>query len=217
MGNALLAWRSRMGLTQAEASRRLGVSQTYVSLMEDGRRPVGAALRERLRLSGGTGRPAVTAGTDWFVVQLARLGYPGFSHFRARGRRPAPDRLLRAALTARDLDARVSAALPWLARKYSAEVNWRWLSEEARLHDFQNRLGFLMDLAEEENPRDSYVEVKRGLERSRLLMEATFCWDSMPDAVRAWMRSNRTAAAERWNVLSRLTRQEIDNENTAAG
>jgi hypothetical protein len=38
-------------------------------------------------------------------------------------------------------------ALPWVARHYAAEVDWEWLVRQAKLHDFQNRLGFLLELA----------------------------------------------------------------------
>jgi hypothetical protein len=49
----------------------------------------------------------------------------------------------------------------------------------------------------------SAVEVK--LERSRLAREDTLCRESMPDAERRWLTSNRSPLARHWNLLTGLT------------
>jgi hypothetical protein len=49
----------------------------------------------------------------------------------------------------------------------------------------------------------SAVEVK--LERSRLAREDTLCRESMPDAERRWLTSNRSPLARHRNLLTGLT------------
>jgi len=46
-GEALRKVRKQRGWTQAEAGKRLGVSQAYVALLEKGRRPVPADLARK--------------------------------------------------------------------------------------------------------------------------------------------------------------------------
>jgi len=192
-------WRNARGLTQAEAAVMLGVSQTYLSLLETGRRSLTKDLRGRLQALGSAREPR---SGESFRAQLSALGYPGFRHVGPSRRRPAPATLLLNALKQPKLDARVCEALVWVARRYGAEVDWDWLVRHAKLHDFQNRLGFLLELASTETA--AMLQAKSEMEAARLLAEATFCWDSMPEATRRWMRQNRSPEASHWNVLTRL-------------
>ena len=64
-------------------------------------------------------------------------------HFKP-GRPNNPAALLFAALKMRDLERRLSEALPWVVWRYS-DLDWEWLVREAKLHDLQNRLGFVVD------------------------------------------------------------------------
>jgi len=179
----------------------LGVSQTYLSLLETGRRSLTKDLRSRLQALESQRKPHASQPEASFRPQLSALGYPGFRHMGAH-RRASPATLLLRALRQPDLDARVCEALPWIARRYAAEVDWAWLVRQAKLHDLQNRLGFLLELA---GPgTEPMARAKTGLEAARLLAEATFCWDSMPEATRQWMRQNRSPQASHWNVLTRL-------------
>ena len=193
-------WRARRGLTQVEAAEELGVSQTYLSLLEAGLRPMPEAIARSLR---GGGEPV----EDQLRKQLSALGYPGFRHLHAALRLPLAGAVLERALRQTNLDARVTEALPWVVREYDAAVDWEWLVRQAKLHDFQNRLGFLLELAGNDNKVAG--DAKQALEKSRLLAEATFCWDSMPSETRAWIRGNRTAAAAHWNVVSRLRTEDL--------
>jgi hypothetical protein len=115
--------------------------------------------------------------------------------------------LLLQALRQPDLDARVCEALPWVARQYAADVDWEWLVRHAKLHDFQNRLGFLLEWAG--TGTEPMARAKSELEAARLLAEATFCWDSMPEATRRWMRQNRSPEASHWNVVARLRAEDL--------
>ena len=43
-------WRKRHGLAQVDAAAPLGISQPYLSLVENGARPLTASLRSRMKL-----------------------------------------------------------------------------------------------------------------------------------------------------------------------
>ena len=124
----------------------------------------------------------------------------------SRGRVVAATLLLHA-LRQPDLDARVCEALPWVARRYAGKVDWEWLVRQAKLHDFQNRMGLLLELAGAAT--EPMARAKGELEPARLLAEATFCWDSMPEATRRWMRQNRSPEALHWNVVTRLRPEDL--------
>ena len=138
---------------------------------------------------------------------MSALGYPGFRHVPTPRRGMASATLLLRALRQPDLDARVCEALPWVVRRYAAEVDWEWLVRQAKLHDFQNRLGFLLELAGTRT--EPMARAKSELEAARLLAESTFCWDAMPDVTRRWMRQNRSSEAAHWNVVTRLRAEDL--------
>lgn len=200
MAAKLRRWRAQNNLTQVDAARLLGVSQPYVSLLEKGARPLRHELRARL--DAVRSRPA-DHGTmdDRLRAQLSALGYPGFAHVDPVRPSPEPAVVLLNALSQPTVDARVTEALPWLAREYADSLDWSWLVRQAKLRNLQNRLGFLVHLS---NP--SREPAMQGaldeLEKARLLAEATFCWDEMPDPTRKWMRERRSPEAEYWNVVS---------------
>src|ERR1017187_7104307 len=111
----LHGWRNTRGLTQVEAAEMLGVSQTYLSLLEPGSRPLTKDLRSRLQALGNSREPQASQTERSFRPQLSALGYPGFRHVGASRRRATPGSLLLQALRQPDLDARVCEALPWVA------------------------------------------------------------------------------------------------------
>src|SRR5262249_33144686 len=144
--------RERKGWTQEQAATRLGVSQTYLSLLESGRRPLSQRLARTLQRQfavPATVLPVQTTDVREDAQSLAEgftaLGYPGFSHFK-QGRRVNPAQLLFTALQTHDLEPRLSEALPWVVWRYP-DLNWDWLVPEVKLHDLQNRLGFVVALA----------------------------------------------------------------------
>jgi hypothetical protein len=109
-----------------------------------------------------------------------------------------------------ELEARVGEALPWVVWQYP-DLDWTWLVAQAKLHDLQNRLGFVVGLAREVAKRkgptataDALGEVEQRLEQSRLAREDTLCRESMTLAERRWLRERRSGQAELWNLLTGL-------------
>lgn len=198
-------WRKRSGLTQVEAAALLGISQTYLSLLENGSRPATPALRERMKSASGGVAPNTT--NERFRSQLRTLGYPGFAHLSQTRAKARPDTVLAAVLGQSDVDPRVVDALPWIVRANVRQLDFEGLVRQAKLRNFQNRLGFILQLAGADTP-EALLAI-RELERARLLQEDTLCWDSMPAATRQWMRVNRTRLARHWNILTRLRAEDL--------
>ena len=145
---------------------------------------------------------------------LAALGYQGFTHFK-RGRRVNPAQLLLHALQTPDLEPRLAEALPWVVWHYS-DLNWSWLFAQAKLHDLQNRLGFVVALARQVAQRhaqpdkaSALASVEAQLERSRLVREDTLCRESMTQTERRWLRKQRPVDALHWNLLTGLVAEHL--------
>jgi hypothetical protein len=49
------------------------------------------------------------------------------------------------------------------------------------------------------------------LERSRLAREETLCHDSLTQAERRWLRSNRSEEARHWNLLTDLSPEHLSH------
>jgi transcriptional regulator with XRE-family HTH domain len=222
-GRQLKEGRERAGLTQVEAARRLGVSQGYLSLLESEKRHVtrrvalGAAKVYSLPPTVfPVPRKPVRARRDPERVfrALAALGYPGYAHVRS-GSKTNPAAVVLEAVSERDVDARVFKALPWVLARFP-DLDWEWLVNQAKLSDAQNRLGFVVSLGRQLAERrddkqtvDRLAEVERRLEDSRLLAETTLGRESMSQSERSWVRANRPPEAQRWNVLTTLTAEEV--------
>ena len=222
-GRDLRDARQRMGWTQEQTAEKLGVTQAYLSMLESGRR---AMPYELARLAAETLHAPPTAlplrarafetpaGSEKLSLQLTALGYPGFAHLRAKARRN-PAEVLLTALNAANLDNRVTEGLPWLALAY-ADMDWDWVVQNAKLLDRQNRLGFVVTLASQlaskssEPHRSGRLREYLGvLERSRLVKEDTLCHDSLTEAERKWLRSNRPAEAAHWNLLTDMKAENL--------
>jgi hypothetical protein len=186
-------------------------------MLERGVRPVTSRLATQAQKAfdlPATALPLETTevrfvGESELRSDLGALGYPGFSYLRGKPTHN-PAQLLFCALNQPDVDTRVVEALPWLTYTY-ADMNWDWLHNNSKLHDRQNRLGFVVSLATElaEKAGDSMRTQKLTgsrslLERSRLVQEDTLCHDSMTKAERKWLRANRPPEAKHWNLLTDL-------------
>jgi transcriptional regulator with XRE-family HTH domain len=211
-------------LTQVQAAERLGLSQSYLSQLEKGQRPVTpeiARLATKLyRLSpAALPLPDATSDTEEsdaarLARQLSGLGYPGFAHLR--GERINPAVLVLQSLVHDDLEVRLTEALPWVLATYP-DVDWSWLTDQAKLKDVQNRLGFLVALARElAKSRETFrsaleplQQAETKLERARLAREDTLCRESMPGAERRWLAANRSPLARHWNLLTGLTVEQL--------
>ncbi len=215
--------REKADLTQVVAARSLNVSQPYLSQLETGLRVASAELARKaarlyklptvLHLPEPLEVRDVPPGT--LQRELAYLGYPGFEHVRYKT--PSnPAEVVLNAVVKRDLDTRLVEALPWVLSKYT-DLNWEWLRDGAKLNNAQNRLGYLVHLAEQTvralPEHQSAVQVlsrmEEALEEARLAGEGTLCRDSMPERERSWLRTNRPEAAVHWSLLTSLTAEQL--------
>jgi transcriptional regulator with XRE-family HTH domain len=221
----LKAGRRKSGLTQVEAAQRLNVSQPYLSQLEKGERPITDELARAatdLYDLPATALPVKTtvaaekvANSAKLARQLSNLGYPGFAHLRSRSK-ANPASVLLEALLQQDLEVRLSEALPWVLLRYP-ELDWPWLVRHLKVHDAQNRLGFLLTLAKDvAQSQPAFASafgklsvVEQELERARLVAENTLCRESMPEAERRWLREHRSPAARHWNLLTSLNAEQL--------
>jgi hypothetical protein len=192
-------------------------------MVERGNRPVSTELASRaveIFEVPPTALPITERGTrvgddSFFAAALATLGYPGFSHLRGAAKINPAD-LLMDALDRDNLDSRVTEALPWLPVAYP-DLDWDWLTRNARLRDRQNRLAFVVALAREAAGKQGNTDLATALagrvnklEPSRLATEGTLCRESMTGAERKWLRIHRSPLAEHWNLLTDLTVDQFD-------
>lgn len=223
-GQELRTARTLSDWSQAEAAERLGVTQPYLSMVERGRRPVSQELASavlQVYPLPATARPIdlaqVRPTTEaFFKAALGKLGYPGFAYLKG-GALLNPAELLLCALDSADLDSRVVEALPWLPFQFP-EMDWKWLTGEAKLRDRQNRLAFVTDLARQaaraagDRVRAEALGSRVAtLERSRLAVEDTLCKESMSEAERRWLRSHRSRVAAHWNLLTDLKLEDLSH------
>ena len=216
-GKEFMLARRQRGWTQCDVAARLGVSQTYVALLERDKRPFPPGLLRKAVTLFGMSPSALPLSLRALTVteltrQLSALGYPGFAHVRpARRRNPAE--VLLAALGKDNLEARVAEALPWVLLQYGAmsEVCKDWMVKQARLLGLTNRLGFTVTLAKQvterkgETTSDAYralAQLEQELFRTRLAEPDTFCQDNLSQRQREWLENARPEAARRWNLLT---------------
>lgn len=223
-GQDLKSARTASNWTQAEAAHRLGVTQAYLSMLEHGSRPVSEDLLPavlRVFSFPPTERPlesyrGARAGEELFKRALGELGYPGFAYLKSR-LSLNPAELLLLAVDSDDLDARVTEALPWLPFHFP-DMNWDWLTAEAKARDRQNRLAYVTLLASDvaqsrgEAERAESLRLRAArLERCRLANEDTLAKSSMTQAERRWLRTHRTPAAAHWNLLTDLKAEDLEH------
>ena len=218
------AGRVQARLSQIKGAQRLGLSQPYLSQLERGERPITAELaRLATKVYGlpptGLPVPEITksgevSNASRLARQLSGLGYPNFAHLRAEKINPAA--LVLQALVQRDLEVRMTEALPWVLGTYP-DLGWSWLMDQVKLKDVQNRLGFLIGLTKElavsrgkfRSALEPLSAVDVKLEHSRLAREDTLCRESMPPAERRWLATNRSPLARHWNLLTGLTVEQL--------
>jgi transcriptional regulator with XRE-family HTH domain len=213
--------RERKGLSQAQAASRLGVAQSYVAMLESGRRPLTPSLAGKARGVLGLSpvalppRPVKQKAVDPQVLalQVAALGYPGFAYLRHGRRYKNPAEVVLTALVQRELEARLVEALPWLLVEYSNmdQENQDWLVQQAKSHDLQNRLGFLASLAGQVAERtkpandpshEALRSLREKLEKSRLAQESTLGKAFLSEPERRWLEQNRPQEAKHWHLLT---------------
>ncbi len=138
---------------------------------------------------------------------LGSLGYPGFAHLK-RTRPVNPAELLFRTLSLQSLEPRLVEALPWVAVRYLT-LDWVWLVSQAKLHDLQNRLGFVVTLGRELAERQSNPQAvqllstwEQRLVHSRLQREDSFGGATFTASERRWLKAHRSPEAAQWNLLS---------------
>ena len=228
-GQDLRLGRERRRWTQQVAATRLGVSQPYLSLLEKEQRRVPEKLARKAANAFRLSAAKLPTQTEWTAVEhknedalsadLATLGYPGFSHLKS-GRKKNPAEVLLSALSARDLNSRITEALPWVLLQFP-DLDWQSLIREVKVRDLQNRLGFLISVARRlaERQGDTVkAELLRSREatlaQSRLLLEATLCRDSLTHAERRWLHTARSEEAKYWRLLTDLKPEHLKYAST---
>lgn len=217
-GKTIAKLRMEIGLDQQEAARRLGLSQTYLSLIESGKRKVTAELTAKaVRLFNASPEflpfDSIAADSDEktnevLAEMLASLGYPRFSHL-PKSEKLNPAFVLFSALRKTNLDSRVAEALPWLVHEFP-KMDWHFLINAAKLSNLQNRLGFIVSLARqlaEENGNVGKLETLKYVEE-QLKHSILFREDQLVAATKAeanFLKDNRTESAKFWRVLSDLS------------
>lgn len=201
--------RLNRGWTQQEAAARLGVTQAYLSMLEEGRRNPSLDLARKLMRVYGL-PPTVlplsdvpeNVTPDFLAHELGSLGYPGFAHLRGATRKVNPAEFLLTALSQRNLEARVAEGLPWLVLRYS-DMDFGWLVPQARMRNLQNRLGFSVTLARLASRNEALQAPEQMLADSKLEREDSFCKE-LNEPERRWLREHRSEEARQWNLLSDL-------------
>jgi len=217
----LKAARRHKGWTQHETAQKLGVSQPYLSLLEQGRRPLTKRLLLKLQRHFDVPAtelpveaPEPNVGPQQVAEALGALGYPGFAYLK-RGTRWHPAQVLLTALEQSNLEARLAEALPWVVLYYP-NLNWDWLLERVKVKDVQNRLGFVVALTRRlADHRGDHAtalklsQVEQQLERARLVREDTLGRESMTAAERRWLHDKRSPEAQHWNLLTDLVLEHL--------
>jgi hypothetical protein len=157
-------------------------------------------------------RVAKPLPADRVAGALSSFGYSAFEHLH-RGMRKNPAEVLVSALLPETVEARLVEALPWLVAKYP-DLDWDWVVSQAKLHDVQNRLGFVVTVAKrlaqmrgELNTAATLGELEPVLEHARLQREDAF--GALTEAERRWLRTNRSPEAKQWNLLTSLSAENL--------
>jgi len=213
--------RQGKGWTQHGAAGRLGVSQSYLAMLESGTRQLPAQLARRVRKVYDLPPTALPLPqtlnvkfsgdvAQTLAKQFAALGYEGFAYLRSHSWRKNPAEVLVKALAQPELEARLVEALPWLLVRYP-DVDTTWLVEQSKRLNLQNRLGFVTALArrvvEQQHPGDrkrvrSLKKLEEALEPSKLAQVSTLSKASLGTREQQWLEENRSEEAKHWNLLT---------------
>jgi transcriptional regulator with XRE-family HTH domain len=218
-GQQLLEARKQKYWEQIETAEKLGVSQTYLSLLETGKRPITKKIARKAVKVFGLSAEALPieiglddlhfAKDDVLARDLGSMGYRPFAHIKAN-KKKNPAEILLSALKSDNLDSRIIEALPWIVFNFP-QMDWQIVISAAKINDLQNRLGFIVDLAQQlakaskdQAKVNTLSEKKIELSRSRLLHEDTLCQGSITKAERTWLKTNRSKEAKFWRLLTDL-------------
>ena len=221
----LVESRLNKGLEQKEAAALLGVSQPYLSLLESGKRKLTRKFAEKVFNKFELSPEKLPLAENWedlaemsngeLAEVIADSGYPKFAHLKGKTQ-INPAQILFSALKKENLDSRIAESLPWLIFTFP-ELDWENLTRFAKMFDLQNRLGFVVNLARQiaENVKDNQKisklsAIEKHLEKSRLLREDVLANESITEAEKLFLKTNRSSEAKYWRVLSDLSLQNLD-------
>lgn len=217
--------KARLGrrLTQADLAKYLEVSQGYVSLLERGQRRYSDRLAKKLvavlkleptALPVSSSVKPATPSTS--ARALGRLGYPGFAHL-GRVRMENPGETLLRVLVSDKPEARSVEGLAWLLLRYR-NLDWKWILNQAKVHDAQNRLGYVVTLARGLADRkgdplaaETLRHWEETLERSKLAREDAFGGSALTEVERRWLRQQQSPEAAKWNMLATTAAEHLTN------
>jgi transcriptional regulator with XRE-family HTH domain len=101
--------RLKLGWGQTQAAHRLGVSQPYLAMLEEGKRRLTPHLTRKAALAYRLPPVELPVPLEYthpghvrpqrLIECLSSLGYPGFAYVRTRGEKRNPAEVLLAALT----------------------------------------------------------------------------------------------------------------------
>jgi hypothetical protein len=107
--------------------------------------------------------------------------------------------------------------LPWLLLRYP-DLDWPTLINTANAKGLQNKLGFVTCLARrvaerlgETEEADFLRNQERVLEGSRVLVEKSFCHDSLTLVEKRWLETNRSDDAKHWKLLTDLSPEHLNH------
>jgi transcriptional regulator with XRE-family HTH domain len=223
-GAEFRAWRKTAGKTQTDAAKAVGVKQPFVCAVEKDLRPVTPALKNWLysvcpeafwqELPSASRTPP---SSERLKELLGHLGYPGFRYLASGRGNVDPLEFVLDALRTEDLDQRVTDALPWVL-VHRADLDCHRLTDEARLLNLQNRLGFLLEVTVEAARKLHSDETVARLEpwlvrlrEARLFKEDTLCKSSLTQIERKRLRRSRPKAARFWRLFTDVNAQEVAN------
>jgi transcriptional regulator with XRE-family HTH domain len=223
-GRELKQYRKKARCTQEEAARALGVSQTYLSLLETDKRPLTEKLwtkavkKFNLPLTELTSKASeyrvVPTTDDQLTHELSMLGYSGFQHWKP-SRKKNPADVLLSALNSDNRDARNVEGLPFIVIAYP-DMDWNSIITTAKIYDLQNRLGFIVTLARqlaemwgEDKKAEKLRKVEARLEPSKLEREDVLCNKRMTNAERKWLAVERPEEAKHWNLVTGFKAEHI--------
>jgi transcriptional regulator with XRE-family HTH domain len=215
----ILQSRKEKGWEQIETAEKLGVSQTYLSLLETGKRRITKKLAQKAIKIFGLSEEVLpleidfdnltSAENDILAKELGSLAYPPFAHLKAKQKKN-PAEVLLSALKSDNLDGRIIEALPWIVFNFP-NLDWETVIKIAKINDLQNRLGFIVNLAEklaaknkDDNKLNLLREKRMKLANSRLLRENSLSNNSLTEVEKKWLKNNRSKEAKFWRILSDL-------------
>lgn len=146
---------------------------------------------------------------------LGALRYPGFAYMNTDHPHVEPEDVLFSALVRPDFEARVAEALPWLVYNYADHMDWDSLTKALVKRGRQNRLGFVVELANElaANRQDVMREeflhrLMVKLQQKKLDKEMTLCMDSVLEFAK---KRRRSKEASHWNIWSTLNLSDLQH------